>query len=202
MPSGRIVTIVGIGALGSHLVQFLRSQDGIVMRLIDDDRVETRNTASQFHDKPHVGRLKVEALKAMVRLLWGWGIKLETIPHRLTESSAIAMLSGSALVVDCLDNGKSRRVLQDTVRRKGIPCLHGALDGAGSFGQVVWDAHFQIDDEPHDGAATCEDGRHLPFIAITAAYLASAVVRFLGDGGMSGYMVTPAGTIMTHQEKP
>jgi len=199
MTTPRIVTIVGVGALGSHLVQFLRNED-IIMRLIDDDRVEARNAASQFHGKPHAGRLKVESMKQTMGLLWG--TKFQVMSSRLVKDNALQMLGGSCLVVDCLDNGASRRVLQETVRTMGLACLHGALDGEGSYGQVVWDAHFVIDDEKAVGTATCEDGRHLPFIAITAAYLASAVIRFLRGETRAGLAVTPAGAVFTHIDLP
>ncbi len=65
----------------------------------------------------------------------------------------------------------------------------------GSFGRVVWDESFAIDDEPEAGAKTCEDGAHLPFIALTAAYLARAAQEFLARGEKIGFHVSPAGAV-------
>jgi molybdopterin/thiamine biosynthesis adenylyltransferase len=188
------VVVVGVGALGSHAVQFLRGA-GAAIRVIDFDRVEQRNVASQFHGKPSVGKAKVVSLQQTMAFLFG--TKIDVIPHKLAEENARELLGRADLVVDCLDNGAARRVVQTFVRAASIPCVHGALAADGAFGRVIWDEHFTIDDEPAAGAATCENGDHLPFIAITAAYLARAAQSFLKGGEKIGYHIHPGGTIST-----
>jgi molybdopterin/thiamine biosynthesis adenylyltransferase len=194
------ITIVGVGALGSHLVQFLRNEKA-VLRVIDFDRVEQRNVLSQFHSKPNVGKLKVESLKQAMQFLYG--VKIETNSNKLVEDNVDALLSlggrmavdvPSNLVIDCLDNGAARRLVQAHVRKHGIPCLHGALAPDGAFGRVIWDQDFVIDDEAGQGAATCENGEFLPFIALVSAYLAKAAQEFLATGKRAGYSISPAGT--------
>jgi hypothetical protein len=71
--------------------------------------------------------------------------------------------------------------------------LHGAVAADGSFGRVVWDAEFSIDDESNVGAATCEGGEHLPFIALSASFLARAAQVFLASGGRIGFQIHPGG---------
>jgi predicted ThiF/HesA family dinucleotide-utilizing enzyme len=186
------VVVVGVGALGSHAVQLLRST-GAAIKIVDFDRVEQKNVQSQFHGKPHVGKTKVEALKQTMQFLFG--AKVETNPNRLTAENAKELLGGADLVLDCLDNGDGRRIVQVYVRANAIPCVHGALAPGGEFGRVVWDEAFAIDDESNAGAATCEDGEHLPFIAITSSYLAHAVAVFLRGGIKLGFAVSPAGAI-------
>ena len=61
------MVVVGTGALGSHAVLFLRNVDA-TLRLIDFDRVEQRNTASQFHAKGSVGKLKVQSLQQSMKM--------------------------------------------------------------------------------------------------------------------------------------
>jgi len=190
----KIVTIVGVGALGSHVLPLLRNV-GATLRVIDFDRVETKNTQSQFHPKSSVGKTKVLALQQTVQLLWG--MRIETIPHKLVADNAEALLGKSDLVLDCLDNGAARRVVQSFVRKNAIPCLHGALAANGGFGRVVWDESFTIDDETGVGGATCEDGEHLPFISITSSYLAHAVKEYLTTGKKIGFQVMPVGAIRT-----
>ena len=184
--------VVGVGALGSHVVQLLRNV-GANIKVIDFDRVEQKNVQSQFHGKPHVGKAKVEAMKQTMNFLFG--IKIETISNKLTKDNQSELLGKADLVIDCLDNGAGRRVIQDYVRKLGIPCLHGALAPDGQFGRVIWDEGFTIDDESGVGAATCEDGEHLPFIAITSSYLAHASKVFLTKGTKVGFSISPAGTI-------
>lgn len=188
------VVIVGVGALGSHVVQFMRNMD-VDLTVIDMDTVEMKNVASQFHAKGTVRKKKVEGLKQSMNFLFG--TRLQTIPHKLTNDNVEQLLGGADLVVDCLDNAEARTCVQDFCSDEHIPCLHGALDGAGSFGRVIWSENFQIDAESAEGQATCEDGQFLPFIAITAAHVARAAQRFIEDDKRIGYTIHPGGVMAT-----
>lgn len=184
--------MVGVGALGSHAVQFLRSVKGVRIRAVDFDRVELKNASSQFHGAKSVGRNKAEALRQTMDFLFK--VKVEARPVRLTEDNVRELLGDAALVLDCLDNGASRRTVQEFVRSAGIPCLHGALSADGSFGMAVWDERFRVDDEPAAGAATCEEGEHLPFISAVAAAVARSAQAFLEEGKRAGYQIHPGGS--------
>lgn len=179
------VTIVGVGALGSHTALFLRN--AAKLRVVDHDRVEQKNVLSQFHGKPSVGRSKVQSLQQTMNFLFG--LQIEAVPHKLTRDNDSQLLSGSDLVIDCLDNGEARRIVQDYVRSHNIPCLHGALAADGTFGRVIWDADFRIDDESAAGAATCEDGEHLPFIGMVGTFLAHSAKIFLESGSRRSFSV-------------
>lgn len=185
------IVIIGVGALGSHLVLLIRNLPGVSIKVIDMDRVETKNVMSQFHTKMGVGKNKAQALQQTLSGLFG--IKVDAVPHRLTVDNVDALLGGADLVVDCLDNAASRQVVQDYVRKKGIACLHGALDPDGQFGRSVFDEMFVIDHEGTVGAATCEDGRHLVFIARASSYLADSVQKFIEKGKKVGYQIHPGG---------
>lgn len=186
------VTVVGVGALGSHLVQFLRSED-VKIKVIDFDRVEQKNVQSQFHGKPNVGKLKVLSLKQSMQFLYG--TQLECVSGKLVENNAEVLLAKADLIIDCLDNGEARHLIQGYARANDTPCLHGALAPDGSFGRVIWDEQFAIDSEVGQGGATCENGEFLPFIAITSAYLARAAQVFFGSSEKIGFSISPAGAI-------
>lgn len=185
------VIVVGVGALGSHVVLLLRNVEA-TLKVIDFDRVEQKNTQSQFHGKPGVGKAKVLALQQSMQFLYG--TKLEVNSNKLVTDNVKELLGNADLVIDCLDNGAGRRVIQSYVRANNISCLHGALAPDGQFGRVIWDESFVIDDESDGGAATCEDGEHLPFIAITSSYLAHSAKGFLSNGSKVGFSISPAGT--------
>lgn len=191
----RQVVIVGVGALGSHVLQLLRNVDAR-FKVIDFDRVESKNLRSQFHGKPSVGKNKAVALQQAMQFLWDE--RIEAVPHKLSYENAGQLLSGASLVIDCLDNAVGRNVVQAQVR--AMPsrpaCLHAALDAAGSFGRVCWDEQFQADEET-PGAATCEDGAFLPFIALVAALTAQAAQQYLQTGRQTGWLVHPAGAVRT-----
>ena len=190
-----MLTVCGAGALGSHLVQILRSEKLLPIRVVDFDRVESHNLGSQFHGAQGRGKLKVQALQQTMQFLWG--AKLVATPTRLTADNVDAVLGGSELVVDCLDNAKGRRLVQQFCEQAAIPCLHGALAAGGTYGRVVWSEHFVVDEEKVAGGHTCEDGAFLPFIALVSAYLARSVQLFVKDGRRVGFEVTPTGPFAT-----
>jgi hypothetical protein len=196
------VVIVGAGALGSHTAMLLRGE--AELKVIDFDRIEQKNVLAQFHAKTLVGKNKAEALKQTMNFLWG--TKVEAIPHKLTSENARQMLLSAKLVIDCLDNAEGRFAIRNAIRvaktstptggvhldvkpsEDRVACLHGALSAGGELGRVVWDDHFTID-SASEGAATCEGGEHLPFIAMTASYLAYAAQQFLRHGKKTSYHV-------------
>jgi molybdopterin/thiamine biosynthesis adenylyltransferase len=183
------VVILGVGALGSHLVQALRNER-IRLVAVDFDRVEMKNVQSQFHFKNAVGKKKTDALKQAMQFCYGR--KIEVVGNKLTADNVVQLLGGSDLIVDCLDNGEARRVVQGFARENAVACLHGALAADGEFGRVIWDEDFVID-EAVSGAATCEDGEFLPFIQLVSTYLACAVQRFVRSRRKVGFSVSPAG---------
>lgn len=185
------IVVVGVGALGSHMTTFCRNIKADWV-LVDMDRVEAKNVASQAHTKMGVGRNKTSALQQSMSGLYG--ARVQAVPHRLDESNVAQLLGGADLVVDCVDNGATRRVIQAFVRAQTIPCLHGALDASGTIGRSQWDEDFTVHDEDGVGVPTCEDGEHLPFIAAVSSALALSVQRFCRDGTKVSYMVTRAGT--------
>lgn len=187
----RTIVIVGVGALGSHVVQFLRNVDA-QLRCVDFDRVEQRNVMAQFHGKPSVGKAKVQGIQQTMNFLFAR--KVEVVPHKLVENNAKEVLGSADLVIDCLDNGDGRRVIQRFVRAAHVPCLHGALAPNGTFGSILWDEHFTVDDETGNGK-TCEDGDHLPFIVLVSAYLAQSAQGFMKDGRKEGFNVFPGGVV-------
>lgn len=188
--------IVGVGALGSHLVQFIRNLD-VEIVVVDFDRVEQRNVMSQFHGRPSVSKLKVQALQQLMNFTFKRKVSINS--NRVTAQNAAQILGDANLVVDCLDNGESRRVVQEFVRENGTPCLHGALAADGSFGLVRWDEDFRVDDEDVSGAHTCEAGEFLPFIAVVSAFMAGAVQDFVESDGKTrhGFDVYPSGARRT-----
>lgn len=183
------ITIIGVGALGSHLVQALRNEEATI-KIIDFDRVEMRNVASQFHFKSSVGKKKTDALKQAMQFCYGR--KIETVGNKLTADNVNQLLGGADLLIDCLDNGEARRLVQGFAKAEGVPCLHGGLAADGGFGRVVWTDDFVIDDVGDAGAPTCEDGEFLPFIEITASYLALAAQRFIKESRKVGFSISPA----------
>ncbi len=193
-----MIFVVGVGALGSHLVTFLRNIDQPIF-IIDYDRVETRNVQAQAYTKPNVGKLKVDALKQLMQFSYGADVanKIKTNSNKLTGDNVnIVFPKETKLIVDCLDNGEARRLVQGYARKNNVPCLHGALAPGGEYGQVIWTDLFKIDEESGAGAPTCENGETLPFIVVVAATLALAVKAFLDKGQKLSFGLSPRGSTL------
>lgn len=185
-----MIVVVGVGALGSHLVQFLRNID-LPIKVIDFDRVEQKNVQSQFHARNSVGKKKVQALTQLMQ--FAYNRKILGVSNKLTDDNCDQLLGGATVIIDCLDNGESRRLVQNFAKETNTPCLHGALAADGAFGRVMWTEQFAVDDESAVGTPTCEDGEALPFIAIAASCLARTVQRFVANGQKTNYSISASG---------
>ena len=188
------IVVCGVGALGSTAVQFCRNVDA-ELRLVDFDRVESKNLAAQWFVKQSVGKNKAEAVR--LQLANFYGAKAEAMGVRLAATNAAQLLADCALAVDCFDNADSRLALSEAARAASVPLLHAALAGDGTFGIVRWDERFVPDREDVAGQATCEGGEHLPMIGLIGATLARAIQDFVRGGERDDYMVSLSGVVRT-----
>jgi hypothetical protein len=116
---------------------------------------------------------------------------------RLAATNAAQLLAGCGLAVDCFDNADSRLTLSEAARAAGVPLVHAALAGDGTFGIVRWDERFVADREDVAGQATCEGGEHLPMIGLVGATLARAIQDFVHAGDRRDYMISLSGVVRT-----
>lgn len=170
------IVFCGVGALGSTAAMLCRNLPA-TLRLVDFDRVESKNLSAQWFVKQSVGKNKAEALR--LQLANFYGVKAEAFGVRMTEANAAQLLDACDLAVDCFDNHDSRALLSAACRERELPLVHGALAADGTFGLVRWDERFTPDREDAEGQATCEGGEHLPFIGRLAATLALAVQQYV-----------------------
>ena len=180
----------GVGALGSTAAVLCRSL-GAELRLVDFDRVESKNLSAQAFVRQSLGKNKAEALKLQ---LWNfWAVKAEALPVRVVADNVAQVCAGADLIIDGFDNRSSREVLSAHARATGIPLVHGALSADGRFGLIRWNERFTADPEDQAGQATCEGGEHLPFIGLLAAALARTIQDFVVHGTRRETMVNLGG---------
>src|SRR5262250_907848 len=101
------ILFCGGGALGSHGLLLARDLQHD-LAVIDFDRVETKNLASQWFVKQMVGKNKATALK--MQFLNFYDVKLQDYTVKLTELNVETILADVGLVVECFDNAEGRRV--------------------------------------------------------------------------------------------
>lgn len=182
-----MITIVGAGALGSHVALMLRNQEEPI-EVIDFDKVEQKNTLAQFHTKMGLRKNKAQALSQTLNGLFG--TKVKAVPHKLTKDNWSTLFKDSKIIIDCTDNIAARTLIQDYWEEYAVPVLHGGLSADGTFARVIWDDLFIPDAEGEEGEATCEGGEHLPFFVMAASVLAAEAQRFLKTGRKSNFQLS------------
>ncbi len=134
------LTVCGVGAVGSNLVDNLVRQGFEQITLIDFDRVESHNIGSQTYTKSDVGMFKVEALQSeMFRVV---GVELETIRQKLTERNVAKLLKKANLVIDAFDNHLARALVTEYCRTASIPCLHVGLNA--DYAEIMWNENYRV----------------------------------------------------------
>ena len=188
------IAMCGVGALGSTAVLYCRNLEAS-LRLIDFDRVESKNLQAQWFVKQSVGKNKAEALRLQLKNFYG--VTAEALGVRLISQNAKELLADCDVAVDCFDNAASRGLLSARARELEIPLVHAALSADGTFGMVRWDERFTADQEDEEGQATCEGGEHLPVIGLVGATLARTLQDFVRTGVRFDYMISLSGVTRT-----
>ena len=121
------VVVVGAGALGSPVIQYLAAAGVGTIKVIDSDTVSLENLQSQvLHSQRDLKRPKVASAKDKVKNI-NKTIELIAENVRLTAENATELIDGFDLVVDCSDNFSTRYTLNDACILSGIPVVFGAI---------------------------------------------------------------------------
>ena len=125
---GKSVTIVGSGgAIGSHLVPHVARMPSVSrVTLIDPDRYESHNLASQEIEARDVGKLKVSVQGRRVRRINPM-LTVNTIAERV-ESIPLGALRCDVILA-CLDGRKARIAVNEAAWRLGIPWIDAGVGG-------------------------------------------------------------------------
>jgi molybdopterin/thiamine biosynthesis adenylyltransferase len=129
------VSIVGLGGLGGAVVEILARMGIGTLNVIDGDAFEESNLNRQFLSTP--GRLsesKAEAAAQRIKTV-NPAVEVNSHPCFLNAHNGAELLQYSDVCVDCLDNLKTRFVLERLCRQMGAPLVSAAV--AGSSGQVT-----------------------------------------------------------------
>ena len=127
------VTIVGCGALGGF-ASILLARVGIgSLVLCDDDVFEESNLNRQFFcDEKTIGRPKVDvAQENLIKI--ASHLLITPFAERATKENLPHILTGSHLMVDCVDSVATRIMLDEAAVALKIPYVHGALAGFEGF---------------------------------------------------------------------
>ena len=127
------VLIAGAGNIGSHLApQIARAGVGFI-RLLDRDRVEEKNLATQDFRPEDVGRFKADVIAERLR----GQFPRQRIEARSCDLEVLAPEDAAVdVLLGALDSRRARQVLvSDLGWRLGVPVVDGGV-GEGLLGRV------------------------------------------------------------------
>ncbi|MCW4052827.1 MAG: HesA/MoeB/ThiF family protein [Candidatus Bathyarchaeota archaeon] len=128
------VCIVGLGGLGSTVAIQLTAMGVGHLKLVDRDFVEESNLQRQhLYSFDVIGFPKVEAAVNRLRKLNPY-VELEPLPLSLSQHNAELTLKGTDLVIDGLDNMRTRYTVNRACAKLGIPYIFGAA--VSTFGNI------------------------------------------------------------------
>lgn len=182
------VAVVGAGGLGCPVLQYLAAAGVGTLTVIDDDLVEASNLQRQvLHGRDDVGRPKVESAAAALSAL-GTDSRVVPVRRRVTEQTAVDLLSGHDLVVDGTDNFPTRYVLDAAAAELGLPVVWASLMRSQAQTTTFWSTPRAASGSvPVPGVRLVDLFPHAPD---------PATVPSCGDAGVLGALCGMVGSAM------
>lgn len=187
LANGR-VALIGVGGIGSPVLQYLAAAGVGTLTLVDDDAVDASNLQRQtIFAEADIGRPKVEAARDWVAR-FDPALTTTTVARRIDRDNAAATLDGHDLVLDGCDNFATRLAVSDACVRLAMPLVSAAV---GRFqGQVGAFAGHLVDQpcyrclvgdafDAEDCDSCAEDGMLGAMAGWTGAFAALAAIRVL-----------------------
>lgn len=178
------LVVCGAGSLGANLVEQLARMGAARLQVIDRDRLETQNLASQPYSRGELGAQKASLLASQI---YAWlGLEVVAQCAEITDANAVRLLRGAQLVVDCLDNRAGRLAVQKGCRELGIPLLHGGVNG--DYAEVVWDQEYLV--PGGSGEDICDYPLARNLVTMTVACMAEVILAWLKVGECQSLSLT------------
>jgi molybdopterin/thiamine biosynthesis adenylyltransferase len=164
------VFVAGAGGLGSPVLFYLAAAGVGNITFCDSDAVELNNLNRQIiHSYESISIEKTESARQKLQALNPF-INLYPIKAKITRRNARELVGDSVVIVDCLDNFKTRFILNDISIKNKIPFVHGGVEGFN--GQVTF---------LHPGETAClgciispkEKKAKIPIVGVTAGIIGS-----------------------------
>jgi len=123
------VFIAGAGGLGSPIAIYLTAAGVGEINLVDKDTVALSNLNRQIiHWEKDIDREKAISAKEKLTEI-NSDIKIDAKTETITEDNASDLVADADLIIDAMDNFSTRYLLNRTALEKGIPFVHGAING-------------------------------------------------------------------------
>ncbi|MDD5650177.1 MAG: ThiF family adenylyltransferase [Candidatus Nanoarchaeia archaeon] len=179
------ITVCGVGAIGSNLIDNLIRQGFEKITAIDMDRIEGHNRHTQIWTTRDTGQLKTNTIKNHVFNCMGFSI--ETISKKLEESNVKKLLQQNNIIIDGFDNVISRKLVTQYCREKSINCLHIGL--AKDYAEIIWNDKYRIPDEVNS-IDVCEYPLARNIILLAVAVATEILITYLDKKEKNNFIIT------------
>ena len=186
------VVILGAGALGSPVIQYLAAAGVRTLRVVDFDEVSLGNLQNQvIHGTRDIHRPKTASARDTIKAI-NPKLQIEAVNAKVEADNIAELIGDFDVVVDCTDNYKARYLINDACVLLGKPLVFGAI--YQYEGQVsVFDAlqgpcyRCQFPAPPPSGLIpTCAEGGAIsPLPGIIGSIQANEVLKLIVGGGES-----------------
>ena len=130
-----MITVVGIGSLGSKTTTALLKLGIDHLQIIDFDVVEAKNIGPQIlYDYSQIGLYKTVAAKQTISKLYPQ-VQITTVQTVFEARSGMEFLKFSDLVLDCSDNLQTRLCVDTVAYAAKKPWIYAGIKG--SAGQIM-----------------------------------------------------------------
>jgi molybdopterin/thiamine biosynthesis adenylyltransferase len=129
------VSVIGLGGFGGTVTEILARIGIGTLNLVDGDSFEDSNLNRQLLSRCDL--LTTPKVKAAVERIQAINPSIAVVHHLnfLNAKNSSQILQSSDVAVDCLDNLKTRFILEDACKKKGFPLVSAAV--AGTAGHVT-----------------------------------------------------------------
>lgn len=184
------IAVVGVGGLGTHVVQQAALLGVGAMDLIDHEEISRSNRnryVGVWHDDPIPGSRKVEIAERLVSLI-DPSISITTVKERFPSQRALDAVLRADFVLACVDHDGVRFVLNETCQAYEKPLIDMASDvpEPGVYGGRVTVVHEEGGCLNCRGLLDPDEVRH--FLSPEAALATERAVY-----GIDAYVLAEAG---------
>lgn len=122
------VCICGTGGLGSPAAIYLATAGIGTITLVDHDRVSLDNLNRQIlHSENRIGQKKVDSAKDHLKQINSLS-NIITYAKKISSDNAHPLIAGHDVVIDALDNLKTRFVINRAAQKTKTVLVHGAVE--------------------------------------------------------------------------
>jgi adenylyltransferase/sulfurtransferase len=172
------VLIIGVGGVGQHVATYLATNGVTNLTIVDYDKVELSNLNRQILlTELDLGKLKVDVVKSAL-LSRNSDAHINSINLKVDESNIDELVKGYDLIIDAVDNWKSKLIIAKACKDNKVPFLHIGVDGyKGQY--CLFINKSLLDIAKPDIISSPKDGVLGPMVGIISSLASMLAIKYL-----------------------